>query len=117
MKNQPTHLELVLQWHGQFRRSLEPLRVTPLQAGVLLFIHRHETAKLKDVATGLGVKSPTLGEVVKDLVQKRWVTNRRAHHDDRVLCLRLSHTGVELIRRIMGHLPNLKKDFASSKGQ
>jgi hypothetical protein len=31
-----TRLELVLQLHGKFRRSLEPIRVTPLQAGVIL---------------------------------------------------------------------------------
>jgi hypothetical protein len=31
-----TLLELVLRLHGEFRKSLEPIRVTPLQAGVLL---------------------------------------------------------------------------------
>lgn len=30
-----TLLELELQLHSEFRRSLEPIRVTPLQAGVL----------------------------------------------------------------------------------
>ena len=37
-----TRLEQVLWMHGQFRRRLEPLRVTPLQAGVLLFLHYAE---------------------------------------------------------------------------
>jgi len=32
-----TLLELVLQLQGEFRRSLELIRVTPLQAGVILF--------------------------------------------------------------------------------
>ena len=35
--DEPTRLELVLQLHGEFRRSLEPIHVTPLQAGVLFF--------------------------------------------------------------------------------
>jgi hypothetical protein len=35
-----TLLEQVLQLHGEFRRSLDPIRVTPLQAGVILFL-RH----------------------------------------------------------------------------
>lgn len=34
-------MELVLGLHGQFRRSLEPIGVTSLQAGVLLFLCRH----------------------------------------------------------------------------
>jgi hypothetical protein len=38
-----TLLELVLQLHGEFRRGLEPIRVTPLQAGVLLFLRRMRT--------------------------------------------------------------------------
>jgi hypothetical protein len=45
-----TLLELVLQLHGDFRRSLEPIRVTPLQAGVLLFLRRHADARLTDAA-------------------------------------------------------------------
>ena len=72
-----TLLELVLQLHGEFRRSLEPIRVTPLQAGVILFLCRHADAKVTDAAAALGVRLPTLSEVVKDLVRKRWVTKRR----------------------------------------
>jgi len=37
-----TLLELVLQLHGEFRRSLEPIRVTPLQAGALLIMRMPE---------------------------------------------------------------------------
>ena len=43
-------LELVLRVQGEFRRSLEPIRVTPLQAGVMLFLPRHADAKLTDAA-------------------------------------------------------------------
>jgi DNA-binding MarR family transcriptional regulator len=58
-----TLLELVLQLHGDFRRSLEPIRVTPLQAGVLLFLRRHADAKLTDAATELHVGPPTLSNL------------------------------------------------------
>jgi hypothetical protein len=37
-----TLLELVLQLHGEFRKSFEPIRVTPLQAGVILSLHRRK---------------------------------------------------------------------------
>ena len=85
-----TILELVLQLHGEFRRSLEPIRVTPLQAGVLLFLRRHAEARVTDTATALRLRLPTLSEVIKDLVRKRWVTKRRSVTDTRVVHLRLS---------------------------
>jgi hypothetical protein len=46
-----TLLELVLQLHGEFRKSLDPIRVTPLWAGVILFLCCHADAKLTDIAT------------------------------------------------------------------
>jgi len=75
-KTGPTLLELVLRMHGDFRRSLEPIRVTPLQAGALLFLRRHAEARMTDAATALGVRLPTMSTVVKDLVRKRWVTRQ-----------------------------------------
>ena len=88
-----TLLELVLQLHGEFRRTLEPIRVTPLQAGVLLFLRRHAEANMTKAATVLRVRLPTLSEVVKDLVRKGWVTKRRSVTDTRVVHLRLSRLG------------------------
>jgi DNA-binding MarR family transcriptional regulator len=93
-------LERVLQLHGQFRRSLESLRVTPFQAGVLLFLRRHPEANVTDAAAALVVRLPTLSEVVKDLVRKRWVTKRRSVADTRIVHLRLSRRGNALALQI-----------------
>jgi len=95
-----TTLERVLQWHGAFRRSLGPIRVTPLQAAMLLFVSRHAEAKLKDAANALCVRPPTLNDVVKDLVRKRWVTKRRSVVDTRVVHLQLSRRGEALTHQI-----------------
>ena len=95
-----TTLERVLQWHGAFRRSLGPIRVTPLQAAMLLFVSRHAEAKLTDVARALCVRRPTLTEVVKALIRNRWVTQRRSVVDARVMHLRLSQRGEVLTRQI-----------------
>jgi DNA-binding MarR family transcriptional regulator len=97
---EPTLLELVLQLHGEFRRSLEPIRVTPLQAGVLLFLRRHADAKLTDAADALGVRLSTLSTVVKDVVRKRWVTRHRSVKDDRVVCVSLSRRSKALALEI-----------------
>ena len=96
----PTLLERVLRWHGEFRRGLEPIGVTPLQAGVLLFLHRHAKAKVTEAAAVLRVSLPTLSAVVKDLVHKRWVIRRYSVEDRRAVCLSLSGQGEVLARKI-----------------
>ena len=95
-----TLLELVLRLEGEFRRSLEPIRVTPLQAGVILYLQRHMDAKLTDAAAALCLRLPTLSDVVKDLVRKRWITKRYSVEDRRAVCLSLSRRGEALARRI-----------------
>ena len=110
-----TLLELVLQLHGEFRRSLEPIRVTPLQAGVLLFLRRHADAKLTDAAAALRVRQPTLHEVVKDLVRKRWVTKRRSLADTRAVCLSLSRQGQALARKIEVQARQVRSDLTPMK--
>jgi DNA-binding MarR family transcriptional regulator len=96
----PTLLEVVLQLHGDLREILDPLRVTPLHAGALLFLSRHAETNLTDAAATLHVSPPTLTEVVKDLVRKRWVTKRRSVTDSRAVQLQLSRQGHMLARHI-----------------
>ena len=110
-----TLLELVLQLHCEFRRSLEPIRVTPLQAGVILFLRRHTDAKLTDAAASLGVRMPTLSVVVADLVRKRWVIKQRLDQDRRAVYLRLSRRGEALAQRIKGHVGNVRSDLRPRK--
>jgi DNA-binding MarR family transcriptional regulator len=110
-----TILELVLQLHGEFRRSLEPIRVTPLQAGVLLFLRRHAEARVTDTATALRLRLPTLSEVIKDLVRKRWVTKRRSVTDTRVVHLRLSQRGQVITRKIENQVRQVSTGGAANK--
>ena len=110
-----TLLELVLQLHGDFRRSLEPIRVTPLQAGVLLYLQRHMDARVTDAATALRLRLPTLSEVVKDLVRKRWVTKRYSVEDRRAVCLRLSRRGQVITRKIENQVRDVRSDLTQMK--
>lgn len=110
-----TLLELVLRVQGEFRRSLEPIRVTPLQAGMLLFLCRHTDAKLTDAADALCLRLPTLSDVVKDLVRKRWVTKRRSVEDRRAVCLSLSRRGEALARRIKDRVRDVRSDLRPRK--
>ena len=110
-----TLLEVVLRVQGEFRRSLEPIRVTPLQAGMLLYLQRHTDAKLTDAAAALCLRLPTLSDVVKDLVRKRWVTKRRSVTDTRAVCLSLSRRGEALAQRIKGQVRHVRSDLTSMK--
>ena len=49
-ENNLSLLELVLQLTGDFRQRLEPIHVTPLQAGLLLFLCRHADASVTEAA-------------------------------------------------------------------
>jgi len=110
-----TLLELVLQLHSEFRKSLDLVRVTPLQAGVILFLRRHADAGVTDAATALRVRQPTMVEVVKYLVRKRWVTNRRPVEDRRTVCLRLTRQGQVLARKIEAQVRRVSTGVAANK--
>jgi DNA-binding MarR family transcriptional regulator len=74
--------------------------VTPVQAGVLLFLRRHAEARLTEAAAALRVRQPTLSEVVKALVRRHWVTKRRSVTDTRVVHLLLSRRGHALALQV-----------------
>ena len=112
-QDKPTLLEVVLRVQGDFRRRLAPLQVTSLQAGVMLYLKRHPDAKMKDTAAALSVQPPTLTAVIDDLVRKLWMTRRRALHDDRALCLRLSRQGQVLARKITDHVRHVSAEAAN----
>lgn len=93
-------LELVLQLHREYRRNLETIHVTPLQAVVLLFLRWHAKSNVMDAAVALRLTQPVVSEVVIDLVRRRLVTKRRSVSDTRAVCLSLSRQGNALVRQI-----------------
>jgi hypothetical protein len=55
-------LELLLRLEGDIRRRSEPIRVTLLQAGVLLFLRRHAEANVTDAAATYAGREATDSE-------------------------------------------------------
>ena len=108
-------LEAILRIQGDLRRRLDPLRVTPLQAGMMLYLNRHPDAKAKETAAALAIQPPTLSPMVHTLVRKGWITNSRAPADDRAMCLRLTQAGKALARRITDRLRDVKLDLTPQK--
>jgi phosphoglucomutase len=64
-----TLMELVLQLDGDIRQRLDPTRVTPLQAEVLLFLRRHAEAKMTDAASATPAQKTILSKLLPDQVQ------------------------------------------------
>jgi DNA-binding MarR family transcriptional regulator len=89
--------------------------VTPLQAGVLLVLRRHAEANVTDTAAALCLRLPTLSEVVKDLVRKRWVTRRRSVTDTRVVHLSLSRRGLVITKKIEIQVRRVSTGVAANK--
>ena len=108
-----TLLEVVLRVQGDFRRQIAPLRVTPLQAGVILYLHRQRKAQMTETAAGVGVEPPTLSVAIRTLIRKRWVTGHRLPDDRRVMCVRLTQRGEMLAGRIKERVHRYEAD----KGQ
>src|SRR6266849_785574 len=99
-KTGPTRLELLLRLEGDFRKRLGPIRVTPSQAGVILFRRRQADANVTDAATALVVSQARLSRTVTTIVRRQWVAKRRSAKDDRVVALSLSRRGNALALQI-----------------
>lgn len=95
-----TLLEAMLRLHGEFRSALDPLSLTPLQAGVLLYLHRRTGAGIFEAAQALGIKSPTLTPVVQDLVRRQLASRQEDPTDRRNRPLTLTSQGQALVHRI-----------------
>ena len=109
-QDKPTLLEVVLRVQGEFRQQLAPLRVTPLQAGVILYLHRQREATATETAAGVGVEPPTLSVAIRTLVRKHWVSSHRTLDDRRVVRVRLTQRGEVLAGRIKEHLLRYEAD-------
>jgi len=109
-QDEPTLLEVVLRVQGDFRSQLATLRVTPLQAGVILYLYRQREAKVTDTATGVGVAEPTLSVAVRALIRKRWLICHRRLDDRRAVCLRITQRGEVRARRIAGYVLRYEAD-------
>lgn len=112
----PTLLELALRLHGDFRRSLEPIRVTPLQAGLMLYLHRCPDARVLKAAHHLRIKPPTLSEVVNDLIRKKWVIKRQSSEDGRVFRLLLTRRGEATTRTIQHQVRHMEATLIEHDG-
>lgn len=109
-----TLLEAMLHLHGEFRSALDSLSLTPLQAGVLLYLHRRPGSGVFEAAEALGVKSPTLTPVVQDLVRKRLISRQENQSDRRHRPLILTKQGQAVMPRITERIAAIRSEALAS---
>lgn len=102
-----TLLEVVLRLTGDFRKALTALHITPLQAGVILYIHRHAGTGVLSMAKALGTQGPTLTPVVQDLVKIQLVKQRDDPSDRRARRLALTTKGKALVPCILRQIKHI----------
>ncbi|MGH7181864.1 MAG: hypothetical protein ACREJN_07810 [Nitrospiraceae bacterium] len=114
-QDQVTLLELVLRVQGDFRSQLATLHVTPLQAGMILYLHRQKEASMTDTAATVGVAGPTLSVAIRTPLRKRWVAEHRTPDNRRVVRLRLTRRCEVQARKITERIRDLGSNLIPMK--
>ena len=93
-------LETVLRLQGLFRHRLRALGVSPVEAGMLLYLDRHPQCKLLEIASALCIENPSMVETIQLSQRKGWLHKTQTHKNRRTLLLRLTVKGRALAQKI-----------------
>ena len=82
-------------------------RITPAQMGVIMFIDKHNSASVKDIATALCTTSSAITQLVNELVDNGYLNRETRLEDHRVVTLTIS-------KKIKGQLKIIKERVIES---
>jgi DNA-binding MarR family transcriptional regulator len=110
--------QVMLRLCDDFHSRLAPLGVTALEAGMMMYVHRHANVTTIGLAKALGMHELALVPRVEDLVRKGLVRRQsdRQHHGDSILSL--TSEGKVTIPEIAKHIleiSHLIQEVAVSK--
>src|SRR5262252_864972 len=97
-------LSVMLRLYEDFHSRLAPPGITALEAGMMMYLHRHANVSTIDLGKALGTLELTLAPRVEDIVRKGLVRRQsdRQHHG--VSILTLTSEGKILIPEIEKHI-------------
>ena len=96
----PSVLGAVLRLQGFFRQRLLTLRVSPMQAAILLHMDRNPDCTLIDLASALCLHPVSMGANVLVVVRRGWAYKQRTNENRRIVELGLTPAGKVLVKRI-----------------
>ena len=114
---QLSSLETVLRLQGLFRHRLQNLRVSPIQAGMLLYLDRHPQCKLIEIASALCLQNPTAVETLQLIQRKGWIHKTRTNNNLRIIPLRLTEKGKARAQKIKENIEVTDKLFALAQNR
>lgn len=110
-------LETVLRLQGLFRHRLQNLRISPIQAGMLLYLDRHPQCKLIEIASALCLQNPTAVETLQLIQRKGWIHKTRTNNNPRIIPLRLTEKGKARAQKIKENIEVTDKLFALAQNR
>ena len=101
-----TVLQGMLHLSDDFHSRLGSLRVTPLEAGMMMYLNRHPGRTISDVANRLGTHELTLDTRVQDLVRKGFIRKRSDRQYESAI-LTLTSEGKVIVPAIAKHIQEI----------
>ena len=110
-------LETVLRLQGLFRHRLQPLRVSLLQASMLLYLDRHPQCTLAEITSALCISPPSTIATVRLMQRKGWMYKTQINEKGSMIPLRLTEKGSVLIQKIKDNIHVTDKLFSLAQSR
>ena len=94
--------------------ALAPLGLTPTQFLVLFELKESEGISSAELARMIGVRAQSMGELIAPLEREGLITRREAPEHRRILRIRLSAAGEQLLARGLRIAKDLERELLSS---
>lgn len=110
--SRPSTLETVLRLQGFFGHRLQPLGVSPLQAGMLLYLDRHPQCQVIEIASALCIQNLSAVKTVQIFQRNGWIRKPQVNANRKIVKLQLSEKGTALAQKIKENIEVTDKLFA-----
>jgi DNA-binding MarR family transcriptional regulator len=110
--NKFSTLETILRLQGLFRHRLQLLRVSPLQASMLLYLDRHPHCTMNEIASALCIENLSAVEPVQLLQRKGWIRKPQVKASRKIVRLQLTKKGTAMAQKIKENIEVTNKLFA-----
>ena len=97
-------LQVMLRLSDDFHSRLAPLGVTALEAGMMMYLHRHANVSTIDLGNAFGTLELTLAPRVEELVRKGLVRGQSDSQHYGVSILNLTSDGKVMMPAIEKHI-------------
>jgi len=111
----PSVLETVLYLQGYFRQQLLPIRISPMQAAILLHLEQHPDCHLVELASAFHLQPESMGANVSVVLRRGWAHKIRTNENRRIVQLSLTANGKTLLKRVKQTLRSARVKSPSLK--